>query len=1021
MTTLSLCMIVKNEEANLSRCLRSVRDWVDEIIVVDTGSTDRTVALAESYGARVFHHPWEDDFSKHRNQSMAYASGDWILIMDADEELAEGHGAKLQSLLSACPSDVTKIYFLVKNVTHSAVSMVSTSLRLFRNHIGAHYRGIVHNLLVVPQGERYISDTVLYHYGYDLSPELMEKKFRRTHDLLTQQLRENPHDLYALYNMATTWYPKDPRMCIEYGFRLLSCLKQKGDAPLFYINIFYVLATSYVRLKELDKAIDLCIEALSLLPEYLDAYWVLCETCFEKGDHPGVIRYGNEFLRCHAHYKDNPEALANLFLYSYDRKHEVRLRLGISSVYEDDWASAETHLRACLNEPGAPADVPERILGHLQSRHRDFPSIRRKLMGLLRWADSDKTTPLQDRPSFPGPEGTHADQPGTGPLISLCMIVKNEENMLPRCLDSVKDFIDEIVIVDTGSTDKTVEIAESYGAKVYHHPWENDFSKHRNQSISYAQGQWVLILDADEVLRDGDGLKLMEMAGHPYIDSVLVTVVNHFNQENAQSWANQVRMFRRDPNISYTGIVHNQLSGYRSMASCPVFVYHYGYDLNPELMQAKFERTSQLLRKKIEQDPGNFRHYHDLSVSYAMNRMFEESVSAGLKAIDMAGEAKEKGNLLILWTHFIVSSSLLRLGNVHEAKKYALDALNICPYHLDCNFILAMVYHKLGDGPGFGASSEKYLNILEQLRTHPETFGYMVNNTATEDWRIHLAGGDFCLLRGENAEAARRFERALSTSPSRPKCHQAIAGLYRRRGMLSPAEDHYRQAMAAMGETPETLLGTAMLCRAQGDHRKYREAMGRLRAIETDDEEVLTELGLCDLAEGRRDSAISLFNKAIHKKPYDPNIHMHLALAYKSVGRTDKAILHFRKVLSLRDDASEAMVQLGDIYFESRQYDDAAHVYKTAIDKGSTTFQVSLRWAWCRLLEGDAEGCVTVCDDLLRALNMPRRMILNDLQDLAHVFLIISQGLKEKHETEASNESLEMAFRLNPVLASSTS
>ena len=84
--------------------------------------------------------------------------------------------------------------------------------------------------------------------------------------------------------------------------------------------------------------------------------------------------------------------------------------------------------------------------------------------------------------------------------ISLCMIVKDEEEFLPGCLESVKEAVDEIIIVDTGSTDRTVEIAKSYGAKVYFHPWENDFSKARNYSISYATGDWIMYLDADEEL-----------------------------------------------------------------------------------------------------------------------------------------------------------------------------------------------------------------------------------------------------------------------------------------------------------------------------------------------------------------------------------------------------------------------------------------------------------------------------------------------------------------------------------------
>jgi len=96
---LSLCMIVKNEEANLSRCLDSVKDIVDEIIIIDTGSTDNTVRIAESYGAKVFSIQWNDDFSEARNASLEKANGKWILLMDADDELAQEDRHKVRDLL----------------------------------------------------------------------------------------------------------------------------------------------------------------------------------------------------------------------------------------------------------------------------------------------------------------------------------------------------------------------------------------------------------------------------------------------------------------------------------------------------------------------------------------------------------------------------------------------------------------------------------------------------------------------------------------------------------------------------------------------------------------------------------------------------------------------------------------------------------------------------------------------------------------------------------------------------------
>src|SRR5207249_480278 len=95
---LSLCMIVRDEEPRLPSCLESIAPYVDEIVVVDTGSTDRTREVARDWGARVYEMPWPDSFAAARNQSLELARGSWILRMDADDEITPAHGAHLKTL-----------------------------------------------------------------------------------------------------------------------------------------------------------------------------------------------------------------------------------------------------------------------------------------------------------------------------------------------------------------------------------------------------------------------------------------------------------------------------------------------------------------------------------------------------------------------------------------------------------------------------------------------------------------------------------------------------------------------------------------------------------------------------------------------------------------------------------------------------------------------------------------------------------------------------------------------------------
>ncbi|MDM3844695.1 MAG: tetratricopeptide repeat protein [Aphanizomenon gracile PMC638.10] len=138
--------------------------------------------------------------------------------------------------------------------------------------------------------------------------------------------------------------------------------------------------------------------------------------------------------------------------------------------------------------------------------------------------------------------------------VSLCMIVKNEETTLPKCLGSVNNFVDEIVVLDTGSTDKTPQVAQQFGAKVHHFPWDNNFSSARNEALKYVTGDWILVLDADETLTD-EIIPLLKSV----ISKEEYLVINLVRQEvgSTQSPYSLVsRLFRHHPNIYFDRPYH---------------------------------------------------------------------------------------------------------------------------------------------------------------------------------------------------------------------------------------------------------------------------------------------------------------------------------------------------------------------------------------------------------------------------------------------------------------------------------
>lgn len=205
---ISVCMIVRDEEANLAGAIMSVQPFVREVIVVDTGSQDRTVEIARSLGARVHSFPWQNDFSLARNTGLQAATQDWILSLDADQRFDSD---SLPALAEAIRGS-----FLAYNVTirlfaeeHASDSVGAYSaIRLFRRDKRIRYSGRVHedvapSLLPLSPNPWTDSAVVLRDFGYGTAQERFRKRERNLH-LLARAKTENPDDLFVLYKYAIT-------------------------------------------------------------------------------------------------------------------------------------------------------------------------------------------------------------------------------------------------------------------------------------------------------------------------------------------------------------------------------------------------------------------------------------------------------------------------------------------------------------------------------------------------------------------------------------------------------------------------------------------------------------------------------------------------------------------------------------------------------------------------------------------------------------------------------------------------
>ncbi|MBK8944991.1 MAG: glycosyltransferase family 2 protein [Ignavibacteriae bacterium] len=302
--------------------------------------------------------------------------------------------------------------------------------------------------------------------------------------------------------------------------------------------------------------------------------------------------------------------------------------------------------------------------------------------------------------------------------ISLSMIVKNEEKYLQECLESVKDIVDEIVIVDTGSTDKTLEIAKQFSSKILHFNWINNFSAARNFALSKSTCDWILYLDADERLSNNSINELKKIISSNENLGVKCSVISLDDRKGISQSMKYARLFRNNKSIKFSGKVHEQIensllkNNYKIVDS-EIKIFHMGYNVSNDEIKIKAKRNLELLLEEFNTNKSSYISYQ-IANSYLILEDSTNSIKYYKKALEdlkLKNEFKEVCYLQL-------ADFEMRNNNLFAAKNYIDKGVELNPNQSLLNIIAAQVYAKMNDKKAlnfcknaFDSNSERKLNF----------------------------------------------------------------------------------------------------------------------------------------------------------------------------------------------------------------------------------------------------------------------------------------------------------------------
>jgi glycosyltransferase involved in cell wall biosynthesis len=274
--------------------------------------------------------------------------------------------------------------------------------------------------------------------------------------------------------------------------------------------------------------------------------------------------------------------------------------------------------------------------------------------------------------------------------LSLCIITKNDEAYLPGCLNDMKDVADEILVADLGSEDRTPELAKQAGAAVFRPKWENDFSKIKNFCMEHASGEWVLFLQADEILPPEQHTELKLLLKNPNAEGYLIYVDYNPEERGISSPAQFLRLIRnrKEYHFHYRSFPYIPDESLYSLQDCSLRITHRG----AKTVGWQLEEQGRLLIEDLRENPTDSYLRYMEGIELLSQEKFEESA----EAFETARLAAAGGYLYVPHLYKCYGYALLTLDRQEKAEKVLTEGIEVFSFYNDLLALRAQLHHQCG-------------------------------------------------------------------------------------------------------------------------------------------------------------------------------------------------------------------------------------------------------------------------------------------------------------------------------------